>query len=218
MTGILASNADPFHYILLHFITLHYRCRDNFVNYFILLIDISGKSRNGRPRPKTMGEQDVTTEAATTNPKLAEFQQILAGIASNPEEAKHFAATVQDPEGMAAYCAEKGLILTSVQAETTYKAIRDAEALMQETAVAENRTLSEAELENVTGGISWALIGLGAGAILGALTGGIGLALAGAAYEVVGTAILGGVAGGLGGGGAGAAIGGIAQAISNAFD
>jgi len=161
----------------------------------------------------------MTTETATTtNPKLAEFQQILTGIATNQEEAKHFAATVQDPEGMAAYCADKGLVLTSAQAETTYKAIRDVEALMQEVAVSENRTLSEAELENVTGGVSWALIGLGAGALVGALTGGIGLALAGAAYEVVGTAILGSVAGGVGGGTVGSIVGGISQLVSNAFD
>ncbi|WP_428032543.1 hypothetical protein [Ancylobacter sp.] len=160
----------------------------------------------------------MLTDATTTNPKLAEFQQILTGIASNPDEAKHFAATVRDPEGMAAYCAEKGLVLTSAQAETTYKAIRDAEALMQEAAVAENRTLSEAELDNVTGGVSWALVGLGAGLVVGALTGGIGLAVAGAAFEVVGTAILGGTVGGIGGGAAGAAVGGIAQAVKNAFD
>lgn len=161
----------------------------------------------------------MQTETATTiNPKLAEFQQILAGIASNSEEAKHFAANVQDPEGMAAYCADKGLVLTSAQAETTYRAIRDAEALVQEAAVAENRPLSEDELENVTGGVSWALVGLGAGLLLGAVTGGVGLALAGAAFEVVGTAILGGTVGGIGGGAVGAAAGGIAQAVKNAFD
>ncbi len=154
---------------------------------------------------------------STANPKLLMFQGILASLANDPTEAQRFAGSVKTPEDLAVYCGEKGLPLTQDQATTLFGALREAETLARQ-AGGGDRTLNDAELETVDGGVSWALVGLGAGLVLGAVTGGVGLALAGAAFEVVGTAILGSVAGGVAGGAGGAAIGGIAQAVKNAFD
>jgi len=156
----------------------------------------------------------VQTEPAN-NKKLAGFQAIMTSVASNREEASRFGASMTGPDGLAAYCAQKGLILTGEQPQKLFDALKHTEKEVLKAQGPEIRALEDDELDNVAGGMSWALAGFIGLGVVGALTGGVGLALAGAAFEVVGTFALGATAGGVVGGAVGAAGGGIASLISN---
>lgn len=155
---------------------------------------------------------------AAESARFIQFQGVLAKLASDPDEARQFALTVNSPETFASYISEKGIGVSSSEANTLYGALRDLAATLPNQGPAEERPLRDNELNEVVGGgWGWIAIGAVAGLALGALTGGVGLALAGAAFEVVGTATLGAVGGGITGAGGGALIGGIAQTIKNAL-
>jgi hypothetical protein len=150
--------------------------------------------------------------------RFVQFQGVLSKLASDPDEARQFALTVNSPETFASYISEKGIAVSASEANTVYGALRDLAATLPNQGPAEERPLGDNELNEVVGGgWGWVAIGAVAGLALGALTGGVGLALAGAAFEVVGTAAIGAVGGGLVGAGGGAAVGGIAQTIKNAL-
>ncbi|MFG7490603.1 hypothetical protein [Methylorubrum rhodesianum] len=161
----------------------------------------------------------MTTLAATPNSsRFIQFQGVLSKLASDSEEAKQFALTVNNPATFASYLSEKGIAVSASEADTVYGALRDLAATLPDQGPAEERPLGDNELDEVVGGgWGWVAIGAVAGLALGAVTGGVGLALAGAAFEVVGTATLGAVGGGLVGAGSGAAVGGIAKTIKNAL-
>ncbi len=161
-----------------------------------------------------MNTQAVISES----PRFAQFQGVLAKLASDPDEARQFASMVTSPASFASYLSTKGIAVNSSEAETVYGALRELAAKLPEQGPAEERPLEDKELgEVVGGGWGWVAIGAVAGLALGAVTGGVGLALAGAAFEVVGTATLGAVGGGLVGAGTGATVGGIAQTIKSAL-
>ncbi|WP_199084433.1 hypothetical protein [Bosea sp. ASV33] len=161
----------------------------------------------------------MTAQAMTSDsPRFIQFQGVLSKLASDPDEARQFASTVNNPETFAFYLSKKGIAVNSSEAETVYGALHKLAATLPEQGPAEERPLQDNELSEVVGGgWGWVAIGAVAGLALGAVTGGVGLALAGAAFEVVGTATLGAVGGGLVGAGSGAAVGGIAQTIKSAL-
>ncbi|MDX3808139.1 hypothetical protein ACXIUS_11395 [Bosea thiooxidans] len=161
----------------------------------------------------------MTAQAVISDsPRFIRFQSVLSKLASDPDEAKQFASTVNGPETFASYLSKKGIAVSASEADTVYRALRELAATLPNQQPAEERPLGDNELtEVVGGGWGWVAIGAVAGLALGAVTGGVGLALAGAAFEVVGTATLGAVGGGLVGAGGGAAVGGIAQTIKNAL-
>lgn len=161
----------------------------------------------------------MTIQSENTNSlRFIQFQGVLSKLASDPEEAKQFASTVNDPETFASYLSKKGIIVNASEADAVYGALRDLAATRPDQGLSEERPLGDNELNDVVGGgWGWVAIGAVAGLALGALTGGVGLALAGAAFEVVATASIGAVGGGVVGAGSGALIGGIAQTIKNAL-
>ncbi len=160
----------------------------------------------------------MTEQAAIADsPRFIRFQGVLSKLASDPDEAKQFASTVNGPETFASYLSQKGIAVSASEAETVYGALHELAGTLPHQGGAE-RPLGDNELgEVVGGGWGWVAIGAVAGLALGAVTGGVGLALAGAAFEVIGTATIGAVGGGLVGAGSGAAVGGIAQTIKNAL-
>lgn len=150
--------------------------------------------------------------------RFVRFQGVLSQLASDPEEARKFASTVNNSETFASYLSSKGIVVNAGEADTVYGALRDLAATQSNQGRSEERPLGDNELNDVVGGgWGWVAIGAVAGLALGALTGGVGLALAGAAFEVVATASIGAVGGGVVGAGGGALIGGIAQTIKNAL-
>ena len=154
----------------------------------------------------------------TNSERFIQFQGVLSKLASDPEEAKKFASTVNDSKTFASYLSNKGIIVNASEADTVYGALRDLAATQSNQAHSEERPLGDNELNDVVGGgWGWVAIGAVAGLALGALTGGVGLALAGAAFEVVATASIGAIGGGVVGAGSGALIGGIAETIKNAL-
>lgn len=161
----------------------------------------------------------MTAQAVMSeSPRFVQFQGVLAKLASDPNEARQFASTVNSPASFASYLSTKGIAVNSSEAETVYGALQELAATLPDQGKAEERSLQDNELGDVVGGgWGWVAIGAVAGLALGAVTGGVGLALAGAAYEVVATATIGAVGGGIVGAGGGAAIGGTAQAIKNAL-
>lgn len=161
----------------------------------------------------------MTIQSGTpSSTRFIQFQGVLSKLASDQEEARQFALTVNNPETFATYLSKKGIVLNTSEADTVYGALRDLAATLPHQGPAEERPLGDNELSEVVGGgWGWVAIGAVAGLALGVVTGGVGLALAGAAFEVVGTAALGAVGGGLVGAGGGAAVGGIAQTIKNAL-
>jgi hypothetical protein len=162
----------------------------------------------------------ATTESAG-GVRFRKFQEMLLTIQGDPGEAARFNAVVQSPAALADYSASKGVPITEAEAQGVFAAAqRLAEAQLGE-ARAAGRTLEDAELDGVNGGVSWAAIGGTLGVIAGVALGTLAApalatgAIAIGSAEFIGMAVGSAAAGGLSGGAWGGAIGGAAQGIAN---
>lgn len=166
-----------------------------------------------------MMESDANTHV---NPRFQKFQNVLAQTLQDPAESARFNAQVTDPASLMAYCAEHGLTLRQSEADGIFAAADElAKARLE--ALRQSGKLDDAELDEVSGGVSWAAVGGTLGAIVGVglavasapavLTG--ALALQGAA--IIGTAITSAGAGAFSGGVVGAGIGAVSEKVADLF-
>ncbi|MEZ2409098.1 hypothetical protein AB6806_20035 [Bosea sp. RCC_152_1] len=156
---------------------------------------------------------------------VEKFQNHIRSIADDQQQLERFLTQVKTPDDLVVYAANAGCPLTKAEADDLFEKGQAAFDQMQS-------QLSDDDLDNVVGGISFAAIGLGAGAALGIaavtiLTAGVGTGFL-AATVAAGATTWGGIAagvattggamafaGGVVGGGAGLVVDKVVDAVKS---
>lgn len=164
----------------------------------------------------------MEADAKTVNPRFQKFQELLAETLKDPADSARFNAEVTDAASLMAYCAERGLTLRQSEADGIFEAADElAKARLE--ALRQSGELEDAQLDAVSGGVSWAAVGGAIGAIAGVglgVTLGPGLvagALALQGWAIIGTAAASAGGGAIAGGGVGAGIGALSEKVADLF-
>ncbi|MDE1569023.1 hypothetical protein [Aquabacter sediminis] len=86
--------------------------------------------------------------------RLADLQSLFTKVASDPMEVQRFAGSVNGAPSLAAFTAERGVVLTASEAEAAYEALANIAAAKAGAAGAPG-LIEDAELAGVVGGVNW---------------------------------------------------------------
>lgn len=86
--------------------------------------------------------------------RLADLQALFNKVATDPIEVQRFAASVTGAEALSAFTAERGVALTSSEADLAYQALANI-ASAKAGAAGATGVIEDAELAGVVGGVNW---------------------------------------------------------------
>lgn len=156
------------------------------------------------------------------NPRFQKFQEILAETLKDPAQAARYNAQVTNPATLMTFFAERGLLLRQSEADGIFGVGEEAATRLE--TLRQSGELNDAELEALSGGLSWLKVGAAAGIMVGLVVGGASApALAGGAVALQGLQFFGLAAASTGagataGGAVGAVFGYAAEKICDLFN
>ena len=156
------------------------------------------------------------------NPRFQKFQDILAETLKDPAQAARYNEQVTNPAALMAFFAERGLPLRQSEADGIFGVGQEAATRLE--ALRQSGELTDAELEALSGGLSWLKIGAAAGILAGIVVGGAcapavaGGAIALQSLQFLGLAAASTGAGATAGGAVGAVAGYAAEKIYDLFN